>query len=110
MGEDSFFDAPSEARKPQAAAKPFDDDGEPDFAGWLAAQSGKKPSAKPLPKGLGKPANGRPAAASRVATTGSIGSGAKKTLPAAKPKPVAAKKIDTAPKETGEEDGWGDGW
>ncbi|KAL2073822.1 hypothetical protein VTL71DRAFT_11148 [Oculimacula yallundae] len=112
MGEDSFFDAPSETPKAQAAAKPFDDDGEPDFAGWLAAQSGKKPNAKPLPKGLTKatPANGRPAAASRNATTGSIGFAAKKTGLAVKPKPVAAKKIDTAPKETGEEDGWGDGW
>ncbi|KAG4412261.1 hypothetical protein IFR04_014610 [Cadophora malorum] len=110
MGEDSFFDAPSEKPKAQAAAKPFDDDGEPDFAGWLAAQSGKKPTAKPLPKGLSKAANGRPAAASRGATTGSIGSASKKTVPAAKAKPTVVKKIDTAPKETGEEDGWGDGW
>ncbi|KAK0106893.1 hypothetical protein ONS95_003612 [Cadophora gregata] len=110
MGEDSFFDVPSETPKPQPAAKPFDDDGEPDFAGWLAAQSGKKPTAKPLPKGLTKAANGRPAAASRSATTGSVGSGAKKSVPAAKAKPLVAKKIDTAPKETGEDDGWGDGW
>jgi SCY1-like protein 1 len=29
---------------------------------------------------------------------------------AVKPKPVVVKKIDTAPKETGEDDGWGDGW
>jgi SCY1-like protein 1 len=118
---DSFFDAPNESKasKPApSAANPFDDNGEPDFAGWLAAQAGKKPGAKPLPKGLAKPANanGRPAAAGRSATTGSVGAGAgaKKvagtSVPAAKPKPVVAKKIDTAPKETGEDDGWGDGW
>lgn len=113
MEEDNFFDASAEAPKPTIAAKPFDDDGEPDFAGWLAAQSGKKPSARPLPKGLGKSAttNGRPAATGRVATTGGIGSpAAKKAHAAAKPKQVPARKIDTAPKDTGEEDGWGDGW
>jgi SCY1-like protein 1 len=119
--EDSFFDAPSEAPKASkpitSAANPFDDDGEPDFAGWLAAQAGKKTTGKPLPKGLAKSSNsnGRPAPGTRVATTGSIGgTGAKRaastsnTKPAAKP--VVAKKIDTAPKDTGEDDGWGDGW
>ncbi|KAI9054031.1 hypothetical protein LZ554_001204 [Drepanopeziza brunnea f. sp. 'monogermtubi'] len=113
MEEDNFFDAPAEAPKSKVSAKPFDDDGEPDFAGWLAAQSGKKPGAKPLPKGLAKPAptNVKLAAVGRAATTGSMGSAtAKKALVASKPKPVAAKKINTAPKETGDEDGWGDGW
>ncbi|TVY83949.1 putative inactive serine/threonine-protein kinase scy1 [Lachnellula suecica] len=112
MGEESFFDAPSEAPKPgskpaPSAANPFADDGEPDFAGWLAAQSQKKPGAKPLPKGLG-----RPAAATRIASTGGVGgAGAKKAAATAtKPKPVVAKKIDTAPKDTGDDDAWGDGW
>lgn len=115
MEEDSFFDAPTEASKAKtpSAANPFEDDGEPDFAGWLAAQAGKKTGAKPLPKGLAKPVNGRPAAA-RSVTTGSVGSsGAKKAVSAVsavRPKPVVAKKIDTAPKETGEDDGWGEGW
>jgi SCY1-like protein 1 len=119
MEEDSFFDAPTDASKAKAigAANPFEDDGEPDFAGWLAAQAGKKAGGKPLPKGLAKPASangsGRPIAA-RSASTGSgvAGAGAKKaaTTTTLKPKPAAAKKIDTAPKETGEDDGWGDGW
>lgn len=110
MEEDSFFDAPLEIKPQPAAANPFDDNGEPDFAGWLAAQAGKNKSGKPLPKGLAKPANGRPAAAGRSVTTSSIGSAAaKKTVVGAKPKPMVVKKIDTAPKETGEEDGWGDG-
>lgn len=117
--EESFFDAPSEATPKTStlsAANPFQDDGEPDFAGWLAAQSQKKPGAgKPLPKGLAKPATSigsRPAAAGRVATTGSVGgTGAKKAaVTAVKSKPVVAKKIDTAPKATDDDDGWGDGW
>ncbi len=119
MEEDPFFEATTDASKAKAigTANPFEDDGEPDFAGWLAAQAGKKAGGKPLPKGLAKPANGsttRPAAA-RAASTGGVaglGAGAKKaaTTTALKPKPAAAKKIDTAPRETGEDDGWGDGW
>jgi SCY1-like protein 1 len=118
---DSFFDAPNQSKAPKpapSATNPFDDNGEPDFEGWLAAQAGKKHVGKPLPKGLAKSANanGRPAVAGRSATTGSVGAGAgaKKaaatTVPAVKAKPVVAKKIDTAPKETGDDDGWGDGW
>lgn len=86
-----------------ASAAPFDDGSEPDFAGWLAAQAQKKSAiggTKPLPKGLAKPtASGatKPAAA------------AKKTLPVSKAK-APAKKIDMKPKETTDDDGWGDGW
>ncbi|KAG9230473.1 kinase family protein-like protein [Amylocarpus encephaloides] len=117
MEEDTFFDASSETAKPSSkpapsAANPFEDDGEPDFAGWLAAQSGKKPGAKALPKGLSKSVSARPAVASRVASTGALsGAGAKKSS-VVKPqtKPVVAKKIDTAPKDVGDDDGWGDGW
>ncbi len=116
MEEDNFFDAPSDAAKAKGvgAANPFEDDEEPDFAGWLAAQAGKKTSGKPLPKGLAKPAsaNGRPVAPRSVSTGGVSGAGAKKAAATAavKPKPVVAKKVDTAPKDAGEDDGWGDGW
>ncbi|KAI8957082.1 ARM repeat-containing protein [Daldinia sp. FL1419] len=103
----AFFDASSKPtksakREPAASPKPFDDGSEPDFAGWLAAQakkSGPGGVSKPLPKGLTK-TNGK---ASATTTT-------KKPLtskPAAK---VVAKKIDTKPKETDDDDGWGDGW
>jgi SCY1-like protein 1 len=118
MEEDAFFDASTEASKPStktapSAATPFDDDGEPDFAGWLAAQASKKPGGKPLPKGLAKPSNGRPVLASRAASTGGAGgAGAKKAAAPTKPvpKPAVGKKIDTAPKASGDDDGWGDGW
>lgn len=124
MEDESFFDASSELQAPAAskavkptskssAANPFDDGGEPDFAGWLAAQSAKKPGAKALPKGLSKPAasnkSTRPASA-RSATTSSLGTGigAKKAAVAAKP--AAKKVIDTKPKVTEDDDSWGDGW
>jgi SCY1-like protein 1 len=117
MEEEPFFDAASETTpkiSTLSAANPFQDDGEPDFAGWLAAQQKKPGAGKPLPKGLAKPAaNGsRPATAGRVASTGSVGgAGAKKAaITAAKPKPVVAKKIDTAPKSADDDEGWGDGW
>lgn len=80
----------STASKPSPV--PFDDGGEPDFAGWLAAQSMAK-AKKPLPKGLNK--------TSTTATS---------KPPATKPKIAApAKKIDTRPKEE-DDDGWGDAW
>jgi SCY1-like protein 1 len=117
MEGDTFFDATSEAPKSiPAASNPFDDNGEPDFAGWLAAQTGKKPGGKPLPKGLAKPAMSnaiRPAAAARSATTGGVGGvGTKKSaaIAAIKPKSVVAKKIDTTPKTADDDEGWGDGW
>ena len=118
MGDESFFDASDELTPKisiSSAANPFQGDGDPDFAGWLAAQQKKPGAGKPLPKGLGKPAgvNGsRPSPAGRVATTGSVGgAGAKKAaVTAAKPKPLVFKKVDTAPKAADDEDGWGDGW
>lgn len=81
-----------------------DDGSEPDFAGWLAAQSAAKKagaggSAKVLPKGLGKPAAAGSAATKKTTTAAAV-----------KPKPVVAKKIDMKPKDTGDDDGWGDGW
>ncbi|KAI2625679.1 ARM repeat-containing protein [Hypoxylon sp. NC1633] len=111
----AFFDASAEplAKKEPAASPasasasvPFDDGAEPDFAGWLAAQAQKKSGGggKVLPKGLAK-GNGK------VGTTTSGSGTTKKPLPTRTPsKPVVAKKIDTKPKETEDDDGWGDGW
>ncbi len=119
MEEESFFDAPNEVGakiSTPLATNPFQDDGEPDFAGWLAAQAQKKPGlGKPLPKGLANLTtsnSSRPSATGKVATTGSVGgAGAKKAaVTAMKPKPIVAKKIDTAPKVADDDDGWGDGW
>ncbi|KAJ5684702.1 uncharacterized protein N7477_001047 [Penicillium maclennaniae] len=78
----------------KAPAVPYDDGGEPDFAGWLAAKSSTK-AKNPLPKGLGK-----------SASTTSVPT--RNTVP--KPKPVAPKTFDTKPKDEDEDDGWGDAW
>ncbi|KHN96916.1 protein kinase-like protein [Metarhizium album ARSEF 1941] len=92
MGDDDEVIPSSTTRKAPEKAVPFDEGEEPDFAGWLAAQAQKKPgSSKPLPKGLSKStATKKPAA-----------------KPAAKP---ITKKIDMKPKQTEDDDGWGDGW
>jgi SCY1-like protein 1 len=82
------------ASKPKASPVPYDDGGEPDFAGWLAAQSKAK---KPLPKGLN---TSRTTSIPRTSSPST----------AAKPKAAPAKKIDTKPKDEDEEDGWGDAW
>lgn len=110
VGDDSFFDAPEDetSYKPAAPSKElpvmtsYDDGGEPDFAGWLAAQSQKKQTGtnKPLPKGLAK--SKRPAS-STITKKAAVAS--KSTT-----KPVVAKKIDLKPKEDDGDDGWGDGW
>lgn len=73
----------------------FDDGGEPDFAGWLAAKNQAK-SKNPLPKGLGK-----------AASTNTI-----PTRSMSKPRVTAvpAKTIDTKPKDEDVDDGWGDAW
>lgn len=95
MGDDDGFGSSTKepAKQPAASATPFDDGDEPDFAGWLAAQSQKKTGlSKPLPKGLSKSVT------------------AKKPLAKPAAKPVAAKKIDMKPKEMDDDDGWGDGW
>ncbi|KAJ5777501.1 hypothetical protein N7520_000747 [Penicillium odoratum] len=75
----------------KSSAVPYDDGGEPDFAGWLAAKSQAK-TKKPLPKGLGK-----------------VGSNLAATKSSTKPRVPTAKKIDTKPKDE-EDDGWGDAW
>lgn len=127
--DDTFFEATNSSGKENSngtfgagtatttstpsASVPYDDGGEPDFAGWLAAQSQAKiKPKKPLPKGLGKAtsttskdAASRPKSNLRSTTTGSLGTNKAKT-PA-----KATKTIDTKPKDDSfDDDGWGDAW
>lgn len=114
--DESFFDAPSSRKRspsPRATTK-YDDEGEPDFAGWLAAQSQAK-SKQPLPKGRTKTSNVRPSVADRTMSTGTTASGAgtKKLLnTTSRPRVTApVKNVDTKPQGTeSTEDGWGDDW
>ncbi|MBE3048247.1 hypothetical protein IMZ48_38235 [Candidatus Bathyarchaeota archaeon] len=105
MDDDGFFDSPEDTghkakeATPSAPSNPYDDGGEPDFAGWLAAQAQKKPGSKPLPKGLAKP---------KPPTTGATKTSAASKAPSSK---LAAKKIELKPKEADfDDDAWGDGW
>ncbi|KAJ8105015.1 hypothetical protein OPT61_g10436 [Boeremia exigua] len=84
-----------------AAAAPFDDAGEPDFAGWLAAQKKSTAKAKVLPKGMGKAST---AAAGKAPVVKKAGV-PKKTVPAKKETQSKAAK-----KEEDEVEGWGDEW
>lgn len=87
--------APSSTAAPKV---PYDDGGEPDFAGWLAAKNQTK-AKNPLPKGLTKAAS-----TNTVATRSSAAS-------TTKPRTVVApKKIDTKPKNEEIDDDWGDAW
>lgn len=87
----------------------YDDKGEPDFAGWLAAQSNAKKTTKTsLPKGLSKPSTStsrpaRPVIGGRAITTGSA-----TTRKAVPPKKEVKKEQPKANEE--EEEGWGDAW
>ena len=104
MGGESFFDAPAQ---PVTSPTPFDDGGEPDFAGWLNAQAQSKIKS-PLPKGLSKPTTSRPtSSASKSAVVVGGKKVVPKTLAKEKEKP---KVIDTKPKETAGDDDWGEAW
>ncbi|KIX00511.1 uncharacterized protein Z518_10651 [Rhinocladiella mackenziei CBS 650.93] len=121
---DNFFDASSSqpTNNTASSATPFDDIGEPDFAGWLAAQS-KAKSQKQLPKGLsktnttGSTLNIRPAGPARSvsAGTGTSDNVKKPTIAGARTSTTTAKKEVKKevpkPKEPDmNEDDWGDAW
>ncbi|PKS07803.1 hypothetical protein jhhlp_006411 [Lomentospora prolificans] len=109
MGDDdTFFDTPEDdkgkapQKSPATSSFAYDDGSEPDFAGWLAAQSQKKSGGKPLPKGLAKP---------KSSTSGALKSTSPATRVTSSSKSAPTKKINLAPKESNmDDDGWGDGW
>lgn len=103
--EDDPWGTPAIAPTTTTKSKAFEDQGEPDFAGWLAAQNqSKKPVTKTLPKGLAK---------SGAAAT-------KKPIVGGRPTSTATRKVVAPPKKEvkkeevnskeDEEEGWGDAW
>jgi SCY1-like protein 1 len=90
----------------------YDDGGEPDFAGWLTAQSQAKQKPKiPLPKGLTKSAKPnaiRPIVGDRHNTTGHVATKKLSSLPYKTAPVVAPKKVEQKPEV--EDEGWGDAW
>ncbi|KAI9688505.1 MAG: hypothetical protein M1822_001454 [Bathelium mastoideum] len=118
-GEDPFS-ASTNGKSSTEAAPTFDDKGEPDFAGWLAAQTQSKAKTKKtsLPKGLAKTtAAPRPGVVGRSNTTGTAPEVGQRKKEAAhgvaaavgtgKVAKSGAKKEETA---TGDDEGWGDAW
>ncbi|OAX78338.1 SCY1 protein kinase [Emergomyces africanus] len=112
-GEDAFFDArrsASPSRSTSATHTAFDDGGEPDFAGWLAAQS-KAKSKQPLPKGLSKPTMTKAAGSTRITGTPKPSVSSSKNMSVkGKTSSQPTKTIDTKPKEDLAGDDWGDAW
>ena len=103
--EDDPWGAPNVAAAP-APATNFDDQGEPDFAGWLAAQNqAKKPTTKALPKGLGKPA----VATKKPVVARTAGAPNVKKVVVAQPPKKEVKKVQPQANEE-EDEGWGDAW
>ncbi|KAJ4294535.1 Nuclear aminoacylation-dependent tRNA export pathway component [Kalmusia sp. IMI 367209] len=103
--EEDPWGAPNVKTPPSAPATNFDDKGEPDFAGWLAAQSqAKKPVIKPLPRGLAK-AGG----AAKKPIVGGRTSGTSATRKVVAPPKKEVKKEEVKSNED-EEEGWGDAW
>lgn len=105
---DPFAPTPSQSN----TTTTLDDGGEPDFAGWLEAQAeAKKKNKNILPKGLAKTsaaASVRPGM-QKSNSTGTPANAVKRTLPAARPKPVAVKKVEEKKVEE-EDDAWGEAW
>ena len=126
---DNFFDASPAASKtsaPTIASVPYDDGGEPDFAGWLAAQSTAKQK-KVLPKGLAKPsassgatldvrppgparsisagANSNPLGGRKAVTTTTSRATTSTTAPK-----VVKKELPKPKQPEPSEDDWGDAW
>lgn len=103
--DDPFTAPPSQPTGTATAT--FDDKGEPDFAGWIAAQS-KQKAKNPLPKGLAKTsaAASRPGLGARASSTGNPAT--KKVV--AKPKVVPKAVPKPEQKEDEEDDAWGEAW
>ena len=101
----------SRSKKDNAAAAvtaTFNDNGEPDFAGWLEAQTQakKKIVAKPLPKELMVTKGARPKLGEKSRSAGNANAsvtGKKTAMPVKKATP------NVEPKEEEDED-WGDAW
>lgn len=92
--------------RPAPAPVPFDDGGEPDFAGWLAAKT-KAKAKKPLPKGMIKNASmkGLPSRSAATAKPRRIVAPPK----VIEPKPAEPQPVESQPKNDNDDvdDDWG---
>jgi len=93
------------APKATKGTSAFDLNADPDFEGWLNAQSQAKTGKKPLPKGLAKT---KTSARPGLAKTNSTGKVAPKSTSSGKSTLVTRPK--PGPKPKAEEEDWGDSW
>lgn len=110
-------DTPRTVETVVTSSAAFDDQGEPDFAGWLNAQAQAKTKTKnPLPKGLSK-AKSATITAPRASSVGVVAAArtpaVASTARAIPAKPAAGKLTPSKPAATtitDEDDDWGDAW
>lgn len=101
-----------QAGSDKTTAAAFDDQGEPDFEGWLNAQAQAKTKSKTqLPKGLSRPKAGVVTSSRSGSAAGGVSA---KTIPSSKPssKGVVAVPSKPTPATTAvdEDDDWGEAW
>ncbi|KAF2399120.1 ARM repeat-containing protein [Trichodelitschia bisporula] len=104
------FTAPT-SQNTSVTSNPFEDKGEPDFAGWLDAQAKSKVKTF-LPKGLTKSVAAKPTLKPKANSTNPVGSKKSATV-TSKPRAAPAKQVTKLEKkkEDDEEDAaWGDDW
>jgi len=103
---DPFVSRPKKDNSAAVTAT-FDDKGEPDFAGWLEAQTQakKKVVTKPLPKGLTATKNIRPQLKETSRSVDNVSANV-----ARKKMVVPVKAESKIEKKEEEDEGWGDAW
>lgn len=118
MGDDSaeawgeIEETPKAAATSRTNITPFDDQGEPDFEGWLNAQAQAKTKAKsPLPKGL---ARSQPSAIASSKVVSATNNAQARATEQAKAKPTAATqahgKAEQPAATEDDDDDWGEAW
>lgn len=106
-GDEDPFSARTPSKTSMEAT--YDDKGEPDFEGWLNAQSKSKiTSKKPLPRGLAKTAAKNLASRPAIGKSSSTGNVTARKIVVAKP--VVKKETPKPAEEEIEAEGWGDEW
>lgn len=104
-------ESPKPTKITQASTAKFDDQGEPDFAGWLSAQAQANTKGKSvLPKGLAKSRPSAVTSKSNIVTSSTSARVVPSKVVASKPTAPAAKAKEAPPPKAQEDDDWGDAW
>lgn len=104
----SSIATPTTATRTSSTTK-FDDNGEPDFAGWLKAQQSSKAKKTPMPKGLSSSSRPSTKASLTAATRSVISATSTSTSPVKNPSEPTVEPPKDSPAKI-EDDDWGDAW